>query len=96
MTNILHTAAAAAAGAAALALFLIPYHLYDDKSYNQTKSCYDSDIAYIVNYPIHIFLPFLNIIKSINAITARAAIRPIILSPPVSAAPIWYIIRDTA
>ena len=96
MTNILHTAVAAAAGAAAIALFAVSYHLYDNKSHNKTKSRYDSDISYIVNYPIHTFLPFLNIIKSITAITARAAIRPIILSPPVSAAPIWYIIRDTA
>ncbi len=88
MTFILHGTFAAAASAASLAAFFVLYHLYDNKYDYQSKDSYDGYIADIINYPIHIFLPFLTTIKNINAMTISAAISPIRLSPPVSAMPI--------
>ena len=88
MTNVLHSAGTATAGAIALAAFFVLYHFYDNKYNYQRKYRNDGYVPCIFNYPIHIFLPFLNIIKSINVITANAAISSTIFAPPVNDKPI--------
>ena len=88
MAFVLHGTFTAAAAATCFAFSFVLYHTSDDKSYYKYKNSYYNDSPYIFGNPSHAFLPLLNIMNSINAITRNAAIRPTGLSAPVYAQPI--------